>query len=242
VWIVMENHSYGSVMGSSATPSTNALAAKCGVASNFWAETRPSLPNYIAMTSGDPQGIADNNPPASHPLNVPSIFSQLGNDWRSPQESMPSNCAQTSSGTYAVKHNPAAYYANIRAACNQLNVPLTDPPDISARFTFITPNMCNSSHDCSTQVGDAFLGRTITKILDSAEYRAGRTAVFLTWDEGEGDQHIATLVLSPSTPAGMVDNTNYNHYSMLRTTEEMFGLPAIGNAVMARSMRSAFHL
>jgi hypothetical protein len=233
VWIIMENHSYGQVMGTSATPSTNALAAKCGVASNFWAESRPSLPNYIAMTSGDPQGISDDNAPASHPLNVPSIFSQLGNDWRSPQESMPANCALTSSGSYAVKHNPAAYYTNIREACNRLNVPMTDPPDVSARFTFITPNMCNSTHDCSTQVGDAFLGKTITKILDS---------VFLTWDEGAGDQHIATVVMSPSTPVGMVDATNYNHYSMLRTTEEMLGLPAIGGAVMAPSMRAAFHL
>jgi hypothetical protein len=117
-----------------------------------------------------------------------------------------------------------------------------DPPDISARFTFITPNMCNSSHDCSTQVGDTFLGQTMTKILNSSEYRSGKTAVFLTWDEGAGDQHIATLVISPSTPAGFVDGASYNHYSMLRTTEEMFGLPAIGSALMASSMRASFHL
>ena len=116
--------SYGQAMGTPSTPYTNALAAACGVATNYWAEARPSLPNYIAMTSGSTQGIADDNPPASHPLNVPSIFSQLGTDWRSPQDAMPGSCALTSSGTYAVKHNPAAYYTNIRAACAALDVPL----------------------------------------------------------------------------------------------------------------------
>jgi hypothetical protein len=230
-------------MGTSSTPYTNALAARCGAATDYWAEARPSLPNYIAMTSGSTQGISDDNAPASHPLDVPSIFSQLGNDWRSLQESIPANCALTSAGSYAVKHNPAAYYTNIRAACNQLDVPLADPPDISARFTFITPNMCNDTHDCGLQVGDAFLAQLLTKVLDSPEYRSGTTAVFLTWDEGAGDQHIATIVAAPSTPAGAIVGDRYNHYSLLRTTEEMLGLPVIlGDAVTAPSMRSAFGL
>jgi len=243
VWIVMENHSYGQAMGTPSTPYTNALAAQCGVATNYWAEARPSLPNYIAMTSGSTQGITDDAAPAAHPLNVPSIFSQLGADWRSPQDAMPTNCALTSSGTYAVKHNPAAYFTNIRDACNALDVPLADPVDVSARFTFITPDLCNDTHDCGTQVGDAFLARTVSQILDSAEYRSGTTALFLTWDEGAGDQHIATIVVSPSTTPGSADGTRYDHYSLLRTTEEMLGLPVLlGGAALAPSMRSAFGL
>ena len=243
VWIVMENHSYGQAMGTPSTPYTNALAARCGVATDYWAEARPSLPNYIAMTSGSTQGITDDSAPAVHPLAVPSIFSQLSNDWRSLQESMPGNCAQASAGDYAVKHNPAAYYTNVRDACNTLDVPMADPIDVSARFTFITPNLCNDTHDCSTQVGDAFLARTVTRILDSPEYRSGTTAVFLTWDEGAGDQHIATIVVAPSTPPGTADGTRYDHYSLLRTTEEMLGLPVVlGGATQAPSMRSAFGL
>ena len=243
VWIVLENHSYGQAMTTPATPFTNALAAKCGTAADMSAEARPSLPNYIAMTSGATQGITDDNAPAAHPLDVPSIFSLTGGDWRSPQESMPANCAQATSGMYAVKHNPAAYYTNIRGECDRLNVPLTDPVDVSAAFTLITPNMCNSTHDCGVQSGDAWLAKYVGQILAGPEYASGTTAVFVTWDEGSGDQHIPTLVVSPSTRPGTMDGTAYSHYSMLRATEEMLGLsPLLGGAATATSMRAGFDL
>jgi hypothetical protein len=245
VWIVMENHAAGQVVGSPSAPYLNGIAAKCGYATNFYAESHPSLPNYIAMTSGATQGVNDDAAPSAHPLNVPSIFSQLGADWKSLQESMPSNCAKTSSGQYAVKHNPAAYYTNIAAACAAQDVPLGSTPDVSAKFTFITPNMCSDMHDCSVATGDSWLGTWVPKILDSAEYRSGTTAVFITFDEDDSsaNNHVATLVLAPTTPAGHTDAGSFNHYSMLRTTEEMLGLPVtLGGAVGAMSMRSAFHL
>jgi hypothetical protein len=244
VWIVMENKAASQIVGASSAPYINSLAARCGSASSFFAETHPSLPNYVAMTSGSPQGISDDNAPSSHPLNVESIFSQLGSNWKSLQESMPSNCAKASSGQYAVKHNPAAYYTNIASACAAQDVPLTDPPDISARFTFVTPNMCSDMHDCNVNQGDAWLGTWLPRFLSTPEYHSGKTAIFLTFDEDDmsSNNHIATLVVSPSTPAGMVDGAPWNHYSMLRTTEEMLGLPAIGGAVTAQSMRTAFHL
>ncbi|MBV9416319.1 MAG: hypothetical protein JO363_15160 [Solirubrobacterales bacterium] len=110
VWIVMENRAYGQIVGSADAPYINQLAREHGLASNFYAEAHPSLPNYIAMTSGSTQDIADDNPPADHRLNVPSIFSLLGGGGsRSLEESMPSNCYQTDSGQYAVRHNPQVY-------------------------------------------------------------------------------------------------------------------------------------
>jgi phosphatidylinositol-3-phosphatase len=242
VWVIMENKAYGSIIGSSSAPYENQLAAQCSSAVNFFAETHPSLPNYIAMTSGSAQGIADDNPPSSHPLDVPSIFSQLGTNWRSLQESMPSNCLLTNSGQYAVKHNPAAYYTNIRTDCNALDVPLADPPDISARFTFVTPNLCSDTHDCSVATGDAWLQTFLGKVFASAEYQAGKTAVFLTWDEDDSSHsnHIATIVAAPSVAPGTAPTATFNHYSMLHTTEEMLGLGFVGNAASATSMRSAF--
>jgi hypothetical protein len=242
VWVVMENKGYTDIVGAPAAPYLNALAGKCGLATQFFADTYPSLPNYIAMTSGSPQGITDNAGPSARALSVPSIFSQLGSDWRSLQESMPGNCAAESSGLYAVKHNPAAYYTNVDCAAQ--DVPLGDPPDISARFTFITPNMCNDMHDCSVAKGDAWLADWLPKVLDSRQYHAGTTAVFITWDEDDHDEgnHIATLVIAPSTPPGTTSATMFNHYSMLRTTEELLGLPALGGAASAASMRSDFGL
>jgi hypothetical protein len=242
VWIVMENKAYGSIIGSASAPYENQLAAQCGSSVNFFAETHPSLPNYIAMTSGSPQGIADDNSPSSHPLDVPSIFSQLGNGWRSLQDAMPSNCLLTNSGTYAVKHNPAAYYTNIRTACNTLDVPLADPPDLSARFTFVTPDLCNDTHDCSVATGDGWLQTFLGKVFASSEYQAGKTAVFVTWDEDDSSHsnHIATIVAAPSVAPGTAPTATFNHYSMLRTTEELLGLGFVGNAGSATSMRGPF--
>src|SRR3954447_5816757 len=131
VWIVMENHAYDNVIGSSQAPYENQLAKRCALATNFKAETHPSLPNYLAMTSGSTHGVSDDDPPSSHPLTGPSIFSQLGGSWRALQESMPSNCALSSSGVYAVRHNPGAYFTNIRNACERQNVPLGDSPNLS---------------------------------------------------------------------------------------------------------------
>jgi len=238
----MENKAYSSVIGSASAPYENQLASQCGSAVNFFAETHPSLPNYIAMTSGSPQGISDDNPPSSHPLDVPSIFSQLGTDWRSLQESMPSNCMLTDANPYAVKHNPAAYYTNVRSNCSTLDVPLAPTPDISARFTFVTPNLCNDTHDCSVATGDAWLQTFLGKVFASTEYQAGSTAVFLTWDEDDSSHsnHIATIVAAPSVTPGTAPTATFNHYSMLRTTEEMLGLGFVGGATSATSMRPAF--
>ena len=246
VWIVMENKAYSQIIGSSSAPYINQLAGQCGSATNFTAETHPSLPNYIAMTSGSTQGIFDDFGPSFHRLNVASIFSQLGaGGWRSLEESMPSNCSLSDSGQYAVRHNPAAYYTNIRTDCATYDVPLGATPDVSARFTFVTPNLCNDMHDCSVATGDSWLSTFMPRVFSSAEYQAGRTAVFLTWDEDDSSSsnHIATLVMAPSVAPGTTSGTAFNHYSMLRTTEELLGLGSfLGNAATATSMRSAFNL
>src|SRR5436190_367557 len=106
VWIVMENKSYSDVMSSSSAAFTRSLGGACGTATNFHAEAHPSLPNYIAMTSGSTHGISDDRGPGSHPVRGASIFSQLGGRWRALQESMPSPCGRSDSLLYAVRHNP----------------------------------------------------------------------------------------------------------------------------------------
>jgi hypothetical protein len=246
VWIVMENHSYEQIIGSADALYINQLAAQHGLAANLYAESHPSLPNYIAMTSGSTQGIADDAAPTAHPLDVPSIFSLLpGGGSRSLQESMPSNCARTDSGQYAVRHNPQAYYVNLGGDCASYDVPLSDPPDLSARFTFVTPNLIHDMHDGTVAEGDSWVSTFMPKVLSSAEYAAGRAAVFLTWDEGDllGDNHIPTLVIAPSVPAGTRVTSRLDHYAMLRATQEMLGVgPLLGGAATAADMRTPFNL
>jgi phosphatidylinositol-3-phosphatase len=246
VWIAMENHSYDQIIGASEAPYIHQLTSQYGLASNFFAESHPSLPNYIAMTSGSTQGIGDDDPPTAHRLDVPSIFSLLpGGGSRSLQESMPSNCQQTDSGEYAVRHNPQAYYVNVGGDCARYNVPLSDPPDLSARFTFVTPNLLHDMHDGTIADGDTWLSSFVPKLLTSAEYEAGGMAVFVTWDEDDllSANHIPTLVIAPSVVPGTTVSERLDHYSMLRATQEMLGLePLLGDAATAADMRTPFNL
>jgi len=245
VWILMENKSYSEIIGSSSAPYLNSVARECGLATNYTAVAHPSLPNYIALTSGSTQGITDDAGPASHPLSVPSIFSQLGaNNWRALDESMPVNCDTADASPYAVRHNPAVYYTNIASQCALQDVPLGTAPDLSAAFTFITPNLCDDMHDCSVSTGDTWLSHELPLILGSAPYLSGNTAVFITWDEDDtsAGNHVATLVISPSTAVGATSSTAFDHYSLLRSTEAMLGLPPLANAATAADLRSAFNL
>jgi phospholipase C len=254
IWIWMENHSYGEIVGSSAAPYINALAQGCGLATDYAAVTHPSLPNYIAATSGGTQGITDDAAPASHPLSAVSLFEQAA-PAGSYQESMPSNCLLTSSGTYAVKHNPEAYFTGVRTACATDNLPMGTTSsgaflaalngDALPRFSFVTPNLCNDMHDCSVTTGDNWLKAWVPKILASPSYKAGNTVLVLTWDEDDNSagNRIPLIVVSPYTVPGTRTAVAFTHYSLLRTTEQLLGITTfLGNAATAASMRSAFGL
>jgi phosphatidylinositol-3-phosphatase len=252
VWIWMENKPYGSVIGQPSAPYENGLAKQCGQAMNYHGITHPSLPNYLAATGGSTFGVTDDASPSAHQIGADSIFGQLtgaAGSWRSYQESMPSNCDLSPSGGYAVKHNPAAYFTAIRAACATFDVALEGnlERDIAAgalsSFSFVTPNLCNDTHDCSVRTGDEWLATWIPRIVGGSNYRAGNTLIVLTWDEGVGSGNlIPTMVVAPSVPAGTGSGVRFDHYSLLKTTEELLGLPALGAAAAAPSMRAAFHV
>lgn len=246
VWIVLENRGADSVLDNAAAPYFNALAAQCGVADNMHGLTHPSLTNYIAMTSGSTHGITRNGDPGDYSLRVPNIFSQLGKrGWRAYNESMPRPCYRSDDGLYAVRHNPASYYLNLGGRCAQRDIPVSGRLDLSARFTMITPNLVHDMHDSSVAVGDAYLSTLVPALLSSPEYRSGTTAIFITFDEAEGsspDNRIATLMIAPSVGPGTRTSAAFTHYSLLRTTQQLLGLPKLGFAKTARGMRSSFNL
>ena len=109
-------------------------------------------------------------------------------------------------------------------------------------FALIVPNMCHDTHDCSVSTGDAWLGTWLPRILSSSAYQAGRTAVFITWDEDDeshGNQ-VMLLEVAPSVPPGWTLTGRVTHLNLLRTTEDMLGLAAL--VPSAASMRSAGRL
>jgi len=244
VWIWMENHTYDQVIGNAAAPYETSLAHQFGTATHYSSVGSPSLPNYIGATSGSTHGIGDDAGPQTHALASDNIFRQVrmtGRTERSFTESMPINCALGSVDTYAVKHNPAAYYTggDDRAACRADDVSFsgTLPRGPLPTFSFVTPNLCHDTHDCSVAAGDAWLESFIPPLLASADYRSGKTVIFLIWDE---PTLMPNVVMSPTTPSGTVASQPFSHYSLLRTTEEILGLPLLGQAVSAPSMRAAF--
>jgi phospholipase C len=263
IWIWMENKSYPSIIGSPAAPYANSLATSCGLATNYHNITHPSLPNYIGATSGlAPTGLtqftSDCAPSASCSTSAQSIFGQVPS-WRAYEESMPTNCDPADAGLYAVRHNPPPYFrtltgcGNFDVAYPQLSTDLTN--DTLPRLAFVTPNLNDDTHNTSVSIGDQWLQANLPAIFASAAYQGGTTVVFLTWDEGVGGTttncannttdigcHVANIVISPSTVAGTRSSLLYNHYSMLHTTEQLLGVPALRRATKARSMLTAFNL
>ncbi len=242
VWILLENEGY-SVVGSPSAPYLNALANRCGLATNYLAISHPSLPNYIALTSGSTHGITDDGEPGVHPLGGPSIFSQLQGDWRGLDQSMPSNCDKVTSGSYAARHNPAVYYTSL-PSCARDDVPLHLPLDLSAKFTFITPSICDDMHSCPVSIGDRWLSQIVPSITASPEYQSGSLVLFITFDENDtgATNRVPTYVVAPSVPRGVRVASALSHYSLLRTTESLLGLTYLGAAAHAPSMLAPFHL
>jgi len=267
IWIWMENHSYSDIIGNTAqAPYINSLASSCGVATDYHSTTHPSLPNYLSATSGLSQpdlpvtSYLDCDVSVVCDTSAASVFGQ-GETWKSYEESMPSNCDKSNSGEYAVRHNPAVYYTKL-SGCASRDVPYTQlATDLAGNslpaFSFITPNLIDDMHDGTVAQGNAWLSSHLPAILNSKEYQAGTTAVFITWDEGAGGYpvedcdgttttdsscRVPTIVISPSTPAGTRSGTFFDHYSLLATTEQLLGLPKLGSASSATTMTAAFHL
>ena len=272
IWIVLENENATDVLGNRVMPFTNGLAAACGTARNYRAVRHPSLPNYIAMTSGDTQGVTDDAGPDRHPLGVSSIYSQVrasGREWRQFASRMPSNCSlhddpPAPNAYYTVHHVPAVYYTAIRNDCERWTVPLgstssgalasaLDSSTLPA-FAFISPADDGGDRsrggEVDPELGDAFLRSWVGRITASPSYRSGSTAIFVTWDEGNFSLqprdpqylNVLTIVIAPSVARGATSNVAASHYSLLRTTEELLHLPLLGNASSASSLREPFHL
>lgn len=245
VWVWMENHSYRSVIGSPSAPYQTALVHRCGTATDYATVGSPSLPNYLGATAGATFGIGDDNGPGSHRLTADNLFRQVrasGGTERSYEESMPADCALSGAGKYAVKHNPAAYFqgGDDRAACEADDVPLSQlAPDLAAgrlpTFSFVTPNLCDDTHDCGVATGDRWLQAFVPTVLASPEYRDGTMALVIVYDEYTP---MPNVFVAPSVRPGTVVAAPVDHYALLRATEEMLGLGALlGRAAGAPDLR-----
>jgi phosphatidylinositol-3-phosphatase len=154
--------------------------------------------------------------------------------------------------TYATRHNPFVYYRSIvndENRCNAYDVPYGElAADLSNNqlpdFGFVSPDLCHDAHEavCGIPAADQWLSQEVPKLLNNADFADGGV-LFITFDEATNSDssgccgnskggHIGTLVISPTwgQPAGFRSSTPENHYSLLRTIEDAWGLELLGHA------------
>jgi hypothetical protein len=246
--VLMENEEYGDIIGSRSTPYINALARRYALASSMFSIAHPSLPNYLALTGGATFGVSNDCTDCN--VAATSIVDQLQAahiSWKAYMEDLPRPCfTGAAAGEYAKKHDPFAYYTRITrdpSRCARI-VALTqltadERSHTLPRLIWITPNLCHDMHDCDPATGDRFLAGLLPPLLGSL---GPRGLLFSTWDEGSSDDgccrlafggHIATIVAGPGARPGARLRTPADHYSVLQTIEDLFGLPRLRGAACA---------
>jgi hypothetical protein len=259
---LFENENYASVNGNAVAPYMTSISKECGYATNYadncFTDNLLSCPHYLALTSGsncdtglDKTGtgcITDDNDPTSHTLSTTSIFEQVSS-WKSYEEDMPSACDQTSSGNYAAKHNPAAYYTAL-TSCGTNDVPIagitcnpsktmtacTAPSnafttdltnDTLPAFAFVTPNLLNDMHNGTVTQGDNWMFTYLPLVLASKAYLSGEMAIFVLWDEQNtfsSGGPTPNFFVSPYITAGTFSSTLMNHFAALGSAESALGI------------------
>lgn len=258
--IVLENHDYKEIVGSTDAPYINSLIAMGALATNYKDTAHPSLPNYLHMISGDNQypGVIDvgTSQWPYFPAAKPNLGTQLEAaqiTWRSYQESMGQPCQLTDNGDFATKHDPFLYFTDMQMmpVCGNRNVDYSefaaDLATNSYRYMWITPNLTDDGHNPTNDPvtglkdSDMWMSTEVPKILSSDGYKAGGI-LFITWDEAEarnGDDpdQIPMIILSPRLKqAGMQSATAWDHSSYLATVEDVLGLPRLQTVTSAPNM------
>ncbi|MFI5756276.1 alkaline phosphatase family protein [Streptomyces sp. NPDC051569] len=237
VVVVLENHAYSQIIGSSDAPYINSLKTGGAGLTASYGITHPSQPNYFALFSGSTQGITDDacyTPGFSSAANLATEVTAVGRTWASYNETLPSQGSTTcSSGKYARKHNPWFGFKNVPTSSaytmSQFPTDYTKLPTVS----FVTPNLCSDMHDCSVGTGDTWVKNNLGAYATWAKTHKSLLVVTFDEDNSLSGNKIATVLYGQQVKAGSSSATTYNHYNLLRTIEDMYGTTHAGQAANA---------
>jgi acid phosphatase len=241
--LFLENHGYDQIIGSSQAPYLNRLARRGALATQYYAVAHPSVPNYLALTTGSTHGVtSDCN---SCDASGPSLSGQLDAahvPWRAYFESIPARGYEgRGAGTYTKHYNPFAYSERSGDAGGRRHVVGFGSlrHDLRrgtlARFSWIAPNLAHDGHNGSVRASDRFAARLVPRI----ERALGPDGVlFVTWDEAQGvtgpaGGRVALIATGPGARRAERSNAPADHYSLLATLESGLGLPRLGHAADA---------
>jgi hypothetical protein len=243
--VVFENKEQGEVAGNPTAPTFAALARQYATLSTYEAVAHPSLPNYLALVSGSTQGIETDCTACL--VRAPSLADTLeraGLSWKTYAEGLPfPGYTGATAALYAKKHDPFLYFADIaqNRSRRERVVPLAQlHRDVASgqlpHFALVIPNLCHDMHDCPVATGDQWLHDTIVPLL--REPQLAGSVVFVVFDEGATDEggggRVAALALGPLVSPGSHYDGAINHYGLLRTLEDAWGLPPLGDSAQAK--------
>lgn len=268
--IPMENTSLSTLDAATNTPNFKAIKAAWASGTDYHGVAHPSLPNYVAMVSGDTQGIGcDCNPSGSACNTVtcneilgscgcdqsaPSLADQIeaaGKTWKSFAEDIGTPCNLTSSGKYAARHVPFLYFDGVQkdaARCANVTDFAGFDPASAPTFAFLTPNLDDDMHDPlpasakNLANGDAWIKPIVDRITASSAWK-DRGLLVIVWDEDDAsaDAPIPIFVISPlAKSGGFTSTTRADHYALLATFEDGLGLSRLGKAAQATPLVDYF--
>jgi phospholipase C len=263
--LVEENQDYSSVIGSSAMPYLNSLATKYGLATQYFADAHPSIPNYFMLTTGQVVTFDDSSTAMVNDDNLVRELIAAGKTWKSYAQSLPAvGYAGGDVYPYLERHNPFSYFSDVRNSSAQLQnlVPFTQlATDLSSsqlpNFGFIVPDAQHDAHDCpdGTQncanevklsAADSWLQANIAPLIASPAFQQDGLLV-IVFDEGaqiditHGGGQVPMILISPKAKAAYQSNSIFEHASTLRLLVEATGAAALpGGSALAPDMNSFF--
>jgi phosphatidylinositol-3-phosphatase len=232
VVVVFENEDAEAVIGSPDAPYLTSLSRAGANFTDAHGETHPSQPNYLALFSGTTHEVTDDSCPLElHGGNLADQLLTAGRTFVGYSEGLPeAGSTECESDRYRRKHNPWVNFPDLPEAINQPYSALPDDYADLPTVSIVVPDMCNDMHDCGVAAGDSWARENLARYVKWAQ--SHDSLLVVTFDESEGrddGNHIPTVLVGPMVAAG-ASAQPIDHYSILRTLEEMYGLPPLGLA------------
>lgn len=254
VLVVEENHSYSDVIGNSAMPYLNSLASQYGLATQYFANGHPSMPNYLMLTTGQMESFDDNFSGTISDDNVVRELVKAGKSWKAYEESIPSaGYIGPDAAPYVRRHDPFSYLSDVQQDTSQATniVPFSEfASDLAnnslPQFSFIAPNLNNDAHNGTLAAADSWLQSNIAPLLANSTFQ-NNGLLIITFDESEttdvahGGGQVATVIISSKSKAKFQSQTEYQHQSTLRLVLAASGVDSFpGMAASAPDMTEFF--
>jgi len=245
-------------------PYLNGLAQQYGLATQYYADTHPSIGNYFMFTTGQ---VLTNDDSDTATVNVDNLVRHLvaaGKTWKSYAEDLPFvGYTGSDQGAYVEHHNPFSYFCDVRnnpaEACDgpsdpaqkQHLVPFSQfANDLGAGkladFSFVEPNLSDDAHDGTLQQADSWLKQNIAPLFANSQFQNGGLLI-VVFDEAEdtdtshGGGRIAMVMAGPNVKSKFQSSTVYQHENLLKAITTYLGIDGnIGNAATASAMTEFF--